>query len=97
MAKKRASAEEAPQGSPFNVIDKGAHVAQGREEKPGPGRRLIEEYRKNYCPRRFPDLVLPTAPNDTEKYDYVNMKHPFLVSVGLVALLSLAVGSWMFA
>ena len=56
--------------------------------------RLIEEYRKNYCPRRSPPLVLPT---DTEKYSYVDMNRPFLIGCSLIAFLTLAVGAWMFA
>lgn len=59
--------------------------------------RFVEEFRKNYCPWRSPTLVLPSAPTDGEKYSYINMKRVFLVSCATVALLSLAVGAWMFA
>ncbi|KAL8676884.1 MAG: hypothetical protein Q9186_006638 [Xanthomendoza sp. 1 TL-2023] len=59
--------------------------------------RFIEEFRKNYCPRTSPALVLPTAPTDEDKYSYVDMKRVFLVSCIAAALLTVVVGSWMFA
>lgn len=59
--------------------------------------RLAKEYRKNYCPRRSPPLVLPSAPSEKEKYSYVSMKRPFLVICASIALLSLGVGAWQFA
>ena len=45
----------------------------------------------------MPSLVLPAAPTDKEKYSYVALKRPFLVSCATVALLSLGVGAWQFA
>ena len=59
--------------------------------------RFVEGFRKNYCPRRPPVLVLPSAPTDSEKYCYTDMKRVFLVTCATTALLSLAVGAWMFA
>ena len=74
------------------------HRKLGESIKAGPGlcERFVE-FRKNYCPRSVPPLVLPTAPTDTEKDSYVNMKRPFLVTCGSATLLTLAVGAWMFA
>lgn len=68
-----------------------------RSYQTGAWRRLIDEYRKNYCPPRPPPLVLPTAPIDEEKYAYTNMNRPFLVSCGTLTFLILAIGGWMFA
>ena len=59
--------------------------------------RFANECRKNYSPRKPPALVLPAAPTDQEKYSYVALKRPFLVSCATVALLSLGVGAWQFA
>ena len=68
-------------------------LAQGH----GIWHRMVDEYRKNYCPRRSPYPVLPTSPTDKEKYSYVNMGRPFLVTCATFALLSLGVGAWQFA
>lgn len=59
--------------------------------------RMVDEYRKNYCPRRSPHPVLPTSPTDEEKYSYVRMGRPLLVTCATFALLSLGVGAWQFA
>ena len=59
--------------------------------------RVVDEYRKNYCPRRSLHPVLLTAPTDEEKYSYVSMGRPFLVTCTTVALLSLGVGAWQFS
>ena len=67
------------------------------EQKPRLWRKLIEEYRKNYCPRRSPPLVLPTPPTETEKYAYMQMKRPFLLSCHGIALISLLYGASRFA
>ena len=58
---------------------------------------MFEAYRRNYCPRTTPKLVLPTAPTDTEKYSYLDMNREYLITCGAVAVLSLTVGGWMFA
>ncbi|KAL8817938.1 MAG: hypothetical protein Q9223_003314 [Gallowayella weberi] len=74
-------------------------VVQKYRQAPPKGlrQRFVDEFRKNYCPRTSPALVLPTAPTDEEKYSYVDMKRVFLVSCITAALLTVVVGSWMFA
>lgn len=64
--------------------------------KPRVWERLVEEYRKNYCPRISPPLVLPSSPTEAEKYSYVQMKRPFLLGCEIFALLCLAFGAWNF-
>jgi cellulose synthase/poly-beta-1,6-N-acetylglucosamine synthase-like glycosyltransferase len=64
--------------------------------KPGLWKRLVNEYQKNYCPKESPPLVLPSAPNDKEKYSYVKMNRIPLLTVGLFSLLALVAGSWLF-
>ncbi|KAI4195878.1 MAG: hypothetical protein LQ350_006918 [Teloschistes chrysophthalmus] len=59
--------------------------------------RLVEAYRKNYCPKTPPPLVLPTAPRDDEKDCYLDMQSSLLFTVGIVVVLCIAVGSWTFA
>ncbi|KAL8690462.1 MAG: hypothetical protein Q9218_004098 [Villophora microphyllina] len=59
--------------------------------------RFVEEYRKNYCPRTSPPLVLPSAPTDKEKLCFLNMKRISLLSCALFAFSCIAVGAWMFA
>lgn len=66
-------------------------------ERPGPWGRLIEEYLKNHCSQTSPPLVLPTPPSGTENHRYVQMNRKLQVSCGIVTLLSLGVGAWMFA
>ena len=69
--------------------------AQGGRE--GIRKRIVDAYRKNYCPRRVPNLVFPTGPTNKEKYSYLDMKRNYLVICGTVAVLSLAIGGWMMA
>ena len=59
--------------------------------------RLVDRFRKNYCPQKSPPLILPMPPTDAEKCSYVNMKRPFLLSCGTFALLAVAFGAWTFA
>ncbi|KAL8828867.1 MAG: hypothetical protein Q9191_002341 [Dirinaria sp. TL-2023a] len=66
-------------------------------QKLGLWHRFASEFRKNYSPRKTPPLVLPTAPTDKEKYSYVALNRPFLVSCAAVALIALGVGAWQFA
>ena len=71
-------------------------TGQGRSQRRGCWERLLDEYRKNYYPRRSPPLVLPSAPMDVEKYSYVQMKRPFLIFCDLISLVSLGYSAWSF-
>ncbi|KAG7005320.1 hypothetical protein G7Y79_00020g048480 [Physcia stellaris] len=73
------------------------YIVHGSRKPGGMRKRIFQAYRKNYCPRRAPKLVFPTAPTDKEKYSYLDMKRNYLVICGTVAVLSLAVGGWMMA
>ena len=79
------------------VAEEGANAYNEHPKKPGRWERLVEEYRKNYCPRRPPPLVLPTPPTDIEKYSFVKMRRPFLVTCDVIALLAVSYGAWRFA
>ena len=57
--------------------------------------KLVSEFRKNYCPRRSPPLVLPSAPTDAEKDLYVGMKRPMLAICQVIFLLPVAAGAIM--
>ena len=58
--------------------------------------RLVDEYRKNYCPRESPSLILPSCPTDSEKYSYTNMNRIPILLAGIISALSLSVGAWLF-
>ena len=58
--------------------------------------RIIDEFRKNYCPKSAPPLVLPSAPTDVEKYSFVKMNKAFLIVCDIIALTSLGYGAWGF-
>ncbi|KAL9130969.1 MAG: hypothetical protein Q9217_000958 [Psora testacea] len=66
------------------------------EHSRGPWRKLVDEYRKNYCPKTSPPLVLPKPPTEEEKYTYVKMNRFFLMVCGMLSLLALAAGAWLF-
>ena len=59
--------------------------------------RLVDEYHENYCPRRAPDLILPSPPTDEEKYAFANMNRTFLITCGFLVLATLFYGGVMFA
>ena len=59
--------------------------------------KLVGEFRKNYCPRRSPSLVLPGPPTDAEKDLYVEMKRPILAICNGTSLIAVAVGGIMLA
>jgi len=65
-------------------------------EKPGIWSRVVDEYRKNYCPKEQPPIILPSAPNDEEKFSYVKMNRTLLMICGLFSLLALSAGAWLF-
>ena len=66
-------------------------------EDAGRWANFAEAYRKNYCPRRSPNLVLPTPPTDKEKYSFMKMNRSFLLSCEIFGMMVLAYGSWHFA
>ena len=74
-----------------------AHPEKVRIENTGRWARFVEEYRKNYCPRSPPALVLPTPPADKEKLSFVQMHRLFLLVCEVFGMLVLAYGSWKFA
>ncbi|MCJ1366171.1 hypothetical protein MMC16_005297 [Acarospora aff. strigata] len=85
-------------GGEWQPGEKGSHPAgrPGDEEKPGFLTRNAAHLKSKYYQPRPPPLVFPSAPTDKEKYSYVNMNRPFLVSFGVFAFLSLAAGMWLF-
>ena len=68
----------------------------GELKKRGLGERLYDEFRKNYCPREEPPIILPTAPTDKEKYCYIKMNRVPLMVCGIFSLLALTAGAWLF-
>ena len=59
--------------------------------------KLGKEFRKIYCPRETPPLVLPSAPSEEEKYSYVDMSRRFLFSCVGLAFLAVAARTVLFA
>ena len=77
--------------------EKSPQIIAERKQRPRHWTRVIEWYRKNYCPLRSPPPVLPNPPTDSEKYIYVQMKRPFLLSCHTLVLISLVYGASRFA
>ena len=71
-------------------------TAEPKTKKPGFGRRLYLEYRKNYCPMGPPDLVIPACPSDKDKYCYLKMNRLPIVLCGIFSLCALSAGAWLF-
>lgn len=77
--------------------------AQASDSKASLLTKLGKEFRKNYCPRETPPLVLPSAPlapsapSEEEKYSYVDMSRRFIVSSVGLAVLTMAVGTFLLA
>lgn len=66
-------------------------------EKVGPFPRVWNAYRRAYCPKEDPKLILPTGPTDKEKYSYLKTNRAGLYVFGVVSFLSLSAGMWLFA
>ncbi|KAF9773213.1 hypothetical protein IL306_009018 [Fusarium sp. DS 682] len=64
--------------------------------KPGLFRRIYIGFRNIYSPLEEPALVLPTAPNDIEKLDYINMGRYVFFFFGILSFLALGAGMWLF-
>ncbi|KAH9845184.1 glycosyltransferase family 2 protein [Teratosphaeria destructans] len=88
-------------------IDEGPVEMNGEKPAPAPDQpsrqvqrttwqKFVDEFRKNYCPRTSPPLILPTCPTDDEKYSFVDMNRLPIILCGLVSTLSLSVGAWLF-
>lgn len=77
-------------------LDQGFRNAPATKRKRSAWGRLVDEFRKNYCPRESPSLILPTAPTVKEKYSYVNMNRVPILLAGAFSALSLSVGAWLF-
>ncbi|PWN18842.1 nucleotide-diphospho-sugar transferase [Microstroma glucosiphilum] len=47
--------------------------------------------------KKDPEVVLPQAPSDKDKYGYIQTRRPFFLALGLFAFLSSSAGLWLFA
>ncbi|KAG7291071.1 hypothetical protein NEMBOFW57_001081 [Staphylotrichum longicolle] len=62
-----------------------------------PFKRGHEAFRRTYCPRSEPGLVLPTGPTDDEKLKYIHTNRIPLYVFGVISFLTLSAGMWLFA
>jgi cellulose synthase/poly-beta-1,6-N-acetylglucosamine synthase-like glycosyltransferase len=53
-------------------------------------------FRATYAPVEDAPLILPSGPNDEEKYSYLKMNRVFLYVIGVFSFLSLSAGMWLF-
>lgn len=73
-----------------------------QEEKPqrksrNPFKRGYAAFRRTYCPKEEPGLVLPTGPTDDEKLKYISTNRIPLYIFGVFSFLTLSAGMWLFA
>ena len=97
LPEKQSLSTPATRGFQVSARQQDSDAPSEQHKERGYWRRFVEEYRKNYCPRTSPPIVLPSTPSDEEKYSFVKMKRPLLVFCDLLALASLGYGSWNFA
>ena len=88
--------EKSADDAPLPSVNEKTETPTAEKKKLGLWERLVNEYRKNYCPREEPELVIPSSPTDKEKYSYVRMNRAPLMLCGILSLLSLAAGAWLF-
>jgi hypothetical protein len=62
-----------------------------------PFARIYEAFRRTYCPKEEPGLVLPTGPTEEEKHRYVTTNRIPLYIFGVFSFLTLSAGMWLFA
>ena len=91
---KRAQVSKLVELPIITVSTEGSNAGNEQPESLGIWARIFEEYRRNYCPRRSPRIVLPTPPTDKEKYSFAKMNRPFLLTCEIFGMLVLAYGSW---
>lgn len=93
-AENNAVAQNRAQQETFN--EKTSPNLEATESKRTMWQRFVDEFRKNYCPRKSPPLILPSGPTDKEKYSYIDMKRWPILLCGLLSALSLSAGAWLF-
>ncbi|KAL5599118.1 hypothetical protein FOVSG1_006930 [Fusarium oxysporum f. sp. vasinfectum] len=95
-----AELEAGPEPGRSTVInEKTAAPSEAETEtKPKSGffSRIYNGFRNIYSPLEEPALVLPTAPNDTEKLEYINMCRYVFFFFGILSFLALGAGMWLF-
>ncbi|KAH6898001.1 family 2 glycosyl transferase [Thelonectria olida] len=93
-----AELEDGPEPRRSAVINEKTETAPEAESKPKPGffRRIYVGFRNIYSPLEEPPLVLPIAPNDTEKLDYIHMGRFVFFFFGILSFLALGAGMWLF-
>ncbi|KAK5659672.1 hypothetical protein OQA88_880 [Cercophora sp. LCS_1] len=62
-----------------------------------PFKRMHAAFRRTYCPKEEPLLVLPTGPTDAEKRRYICTNRIPLYIFGVFSFLTLSTGMWLFA
>ena len=55
--------------------------------------RIVEAFRRNYCPRTSSELVLPTPPSDEEKYSIQGIRCLFLIACVSTVVAATAIGA----
>ena len=90
--------ESGPKSAPVtNQEKRAADAVDGLKPKPNVFRRIANAWRRTYCPKEEPALVLPTCPTDEEKLSYLHTNRVPLYIFGLFSFLSLSAGMWLFA
>ncbi|KAK0639531.1 nucleotide-diphospho-sugar transferase [Cercophora newfieldiana] len=70
---------------------------QRAEGRAWPFAWIYDSFRRTYCPKEEPDLVLPTGPTEEEKFRYVTTNRIPLYIFGVFSFLTLSAGMWLFA
>lgn len=74
-----------------------ADAVDGPKPKLRISNRVYNAWRRTYCPIEEPALILPSAPTDEEKLNYLHTNRIPLYIFGLISFLSLSAGMWLFA
>ncbi|KAJ9131369.1 Cellulose synthase catalytic subunit [Pleurostoma richardsiae] len=74
-----------------------ADTVDGPKPKSNIFRRIYNAWRRTYCPREEPALILPSCPTDDEKLSYLHTNRVPLYIFGIFSFLSLSAGMWLFA
>ncbi|SMQ49965.1 unnamed protein product [Zymoseptoria tritici ST99CH_3D7] len=96
---RKGGKNETPGNETFNEKARPTTVAPPaapNAEKRSLKQRFVDSYRKDYCPREAPTVVLPSCPTDKEKYSYMSMNRWPIILGGLLSALSLTAGAWLF-
>ena len=90
-----SSATVGGDGTPPQIPEKAEHPIPPPKKGSIP-KRIYNAYRRTYCPKEEPPLVMPTCPDDNEKRMYTHTNRIILYIFGVFSFLSLCAGMWLF-